>query len=386
MPIKGLTNQKPELVHLGELRKGAPKTDPRRPGKDLTYFRFTSDIPEVATAFHDAYDGEPRLINLFLPHPQTDDNWEAWQEEYVAGGLVHRCDGETMVRWQQEDGTYSNTPKPCPYESGEKPRTQKRPGCKVVGRLQVLIPELKRLGVVTVLTGSYHDIANLDKQLRALEDLNRGSLTGIPLQLRRRPHKISTPSGDGKRARREKWLLSIEAAPQYVELQLANMERAGLPAPDDAPDEEDVVDVDPTTGEILNPEPDEENDLFPPDDTTTTTASGVVVYEGQEPEPEPKPAQQEPLFPEEIPASQTLHERHLQLLDGLQTSTKNFYEGDLISVFNAIRSELGDDWEWPHPDDSDKWNRAYMAARNYAWRQINAANKAAAQQEEQESD
>jgi len=221
MPIKGLTTgQQAAFPEIGQLRKGAPKPDDRHIGKDLTYFRFTSDIPEVEAAFNEAYDGEPRLINIFLPFATTDENMEAWQEEYVASGLKHRCDGEHVVLMQDKNGNYvmptPNDPIRCPGS------------CKPVGRLKVIVPELRRLAFVTVLTTSIHDIRNLTAQLRALESL-RGDLRGIPLQLRRRPKKISTPAGNGKRARREKWLLSVEAAPQWVELQLAAQQAQATP-------------------------------------------------------------------------------------------------------------------------------------------------------------
>jgi hypothetical protein len=249
MPIIGLTNQQAQFPEIGQLRKGAEKPT-NGIGQDLTYFRFTSDIPEVQAAFEAVYDGEPRMVNVLLPFQMPDENWEAWQEEYTAGGLVHRCDGETCVLWLTEDGSYSREPKPCPG------------GCKPVGRLKVVIPELRQLAYVTVLTGSIHDIRNLDSQLRALFSL-RQDLRGIPLQLRRRPKKISTPSGtSGKRARREKWLLSIEAAPQWVHLQLQAQEAAAVPQIPEHIPFTDVPPIDPVTGEILDDEDDWDDVLF----------------------------------------------------------------------------------------------------------------------------
>ena len=262
MPIKGLTNQAPPFPCIGELRKGAAKPEQgNRPGKDLTYFRFTSDLPEVATAFESAYDGEPRLINVFLPFRSVDENWDAWQEEWVAGGLKHRCDGEYVVRMLQEDGTYTDP----------EPETVKCPGgCKPSGRLKVIIPELQRLAYVLVLTTSKWDIHNLDGQLRALYEI-KGDLRGIPLQLRRRPEKKSSPQGK-KRVRREMWLLSIEAAPTYVSLQLAAQEQAALPQ---LPETTQTIVVDGTTGEIMGDEWD--GDVFD---------AGEDV---PEPPPEPEP-------------------------------------------------------------------------------------------------
>ena len=57
----------------------------------------------------------------------------------------------------------------------------------------------------------------------------RGRIAGIPFILRRRPRKISTPRPDGSRARYEKWLLSIEADPEWVKQMLMETKRLALP-------------------------------------------------------------------------------------------------------------------------------------------------------------
>lgn len=247
MPIKSLTNRQPQFPEIGQLRKGAKKPQ-KGIGRDLDHFRFTSDIPEVQETFDAEYNGKPRLINVFLPYQYVDENWEAWQEHWVAGGLKHRCDGELVVRQQNGDGTYTDP----------EPGTVECPGnCKPVGRLQVIIPELKRLAYVTVLTSSKYDIANLDSQLRALQSLTiNGDLRGVPLQLRRRKKKIRKRMPDGKRTWGDSWLLSIEAAPSWWELQLAAQKAAAipqLPQPDAIavlPD--GAVVVNGTTGELLS--------------------------------------------------------------------------------------------------------------------------------------
>jgi len=244
MPIKSLTNRQPQFPEIGQLRKGAKKPE-RGIGRDLDHFRFTSDIPEVQAAFEAEYDKEPRLINCFLPFQYVDDNWTAWQEHWVAGGLKHRCDGEFVVLFQDDDGVYQHPEPdrmPCPGE------------CKPVGRLKVIVPELRRLAYVTVLTSSKYDISNLDGQLRALQSVSP-DLRGVPLQLRRRKKRISTPGTNGKRSRRDSWLLSIEAAPSWVELQLAAQEAAAvpqLPHPELPALPDGAVVVNGATGEVLN--------------------------------------------------------------------------------------------------------------------------------------
>lgn len=218
MPIKGLTDRAPQFPKIGDIRKGAPKTS-NRPGKDLTYFRavFPEDEANAAAAFLDAYGAEPREINILLPFPDTDRNFEAWQEEYTASALIHRCDGETCVIWRDADGQMHHTPKPCPS------------GCKPTGRLKVIIPELRRLAYVEVHTTSVWDIAEITANLDSLAKLTRNGVSGIPLVLKRRPREISTPRQGGKRARQTKWLLSIEAEPKWVDAKLTAMKLEALP-------------------------------------------------------------------------------------------------------------------------------------------------------------
>jgi hypothetical protein len=219
--IKGLTDKPSAFPQIGVLRKGAAKPD-RGPGKDLNHFRFDSDDPDAVKAFNDAYGTEPRSIFAYVPFETTDENFEAWKEEWDASSLRHRCDGETMVRWLTPQGTYSTAPKSC---TG---------GCKQVGRLRIIIPELKRMAYVMVQTTSIHDIIEIHQNLLALESA-RGSLRGIPLVIRRTPREISTPGPDGKRVRREKWLIAVEAQPAWVEQQLRVTAAAAMPSLPGAP-------------------------------------------------------------------------------------------------------------------------------------------------------
>lgn len=223
MPIKGLTDRPASFPQIGILRKGAPKPE-RGPGRDLKYFRFDTDDAEAARAFQTVYGDEPTSIRVYLPFATAAENFEAWQEHWTAGALQHRCDGQTCVLWLNGQ-RYSQQAVPCPHA---KLDPSDRDRCKPAGRLKVVIPELRRLAYVTVLTGSVHDIIAITEQLAALESL-RGDLRGVPMILRRTPRDISMPGQGGKRTRVEKWLISVEAAPTWVDLQLAAQERAALP-------------------------------------------------------------------------------------------------------------------------------------------------------------
>lgn len=225
MAILGLTDKAASFPQIGSLRKGAPKPETgNQPGAELKHFRFDCDDAEALALFKETYGEKPAAINVFVPFKSVDENFEAWAEEYTASSLRHRCDGQTCVQWITTEGKYSFEPKPCPG------------GCKPTGRLKVIIPELKRLAYVTVHTTSINDIIRVHSNLLALEQA-RGSLQGIPLVLRRTPEEISTPEIDkatkkptGKRLRREKWLISIEAQPQWVQLQLSAQQQAALPS------------------------------------------------------------------------------------------------------------------------------------------------------------
>ena len=223
MPIIGLTDRPASFPQIGILRKGAPKPE-RGPGRDLKHFRFDTDDTDAAGRFRTVYGDEPTSVRVFLPFATAAENFEAWQEHWTAGALQHRCDGKTCVLWLNGQ-RYSQQPKPCPHE---KLDAHERDRCKPTGRLKVVIPELRRLAYVTVLTGSIHDIIALTEQLQALEAL-RGDLRGIPMVLRRVPREISMPGTNGKRTRMEKWLLSIEAAPTWVDLQLQAQQQQALP-------------------------------------------------------------------------------------------------------------------------------------------------------------
>ncbi|MCJ7528833.1 MAG: hypothetical protein MUO37_12185 [Methyloceanibacter sp.] len=227
MPIRGLTDRQASFPEIGQVRKGAPKPeDGKKPGADLKWFRVEIDEAEPATAaaFVKYYGDKPTEIDILLPFDSVAENFEAWREAYVAGGLIHRCDGERV--WYEID---PRTGERLIVAGEPNKRCDGLMQCKPTGRLKVLVPQLQRLAYLTVMTTSIHDIMNLSRQLEALLQIN-GKLAGVPLKLRRRPVLISTPSGpDGKRARREKWLLSIEADPSWVKAKLLAMKAAALP-------------------------------------------------------------------------------------------------------------------------------------------------------------
>jgi len=258
MPIKGLTNRKLSFPEIGSIRKGAPKGEKGQLGKDLKYFRVEFDEEEetAAAVFNKVYGDEPNEINILIPFNDIGQVFDAYLEAYTAGRMVARSDGEKfdyLIDTITGDVLVKNGLPYKAYKEGMSVGSYKDKNdnevpifCKTVGRLKVVIPELQRLAYMTVMTSSKHDISNLDAQLNALKQVNEGIIAGIPMVLRRRPKKISTPKPDGTRARYTKWMLSIEADPQWVKHKLTEFKSLALPG--------NGLDLLP---EIVNPEEDQ---------------------------------------------------------------------------------------------------------------------------------
>lgn len=257
MPIKGLTDKTtPQFPRLGKLRKGAEKSQANRPGAELPHWRFTSEDPDIVRAFTDFYGEAPAEIDVFLPYERLDDNWQTWQEEWVSGGLVHRCDGQTCVTWL-ENGKYITSDMrqgpPCPG------------GCKQVGRLALFLTGLARAGFwghVTMETHSINDLLSIQATLNALAKAT-DNLQKIPLILRRVEREISTPGNGNKRVRRKKYLVELTLLAEWAQRQImAGPMRDQLEGGEEDPSEEedappwsdDVYEdtVDEDTGEITD--------------------------------------------------------------------------------------------------------------------------------------
>ncbi len=270
MTIKGLTREVSRgFTRIGQLRKGAPKGEDGKAGKDLTYFRFvpaTNDERgrQIAKDFAAIYGDKPVALRVYLPYETPAENFPHYREEWSASGIMRRCDGENLLLWRDtKTGNIRLGPRPCPKVGDYCEQCKAR----YVGHLEVILPELwakEHIGLVSVETTAKNDLLNLWRNLLNNEALARAmgapnGLQGIEFILRRVPQMISTPVGNGKRARRESWLLSLEMAPQWASLQLqaASMSAvATLPSPMAT----QVVDGEARNLEFLDTPPDFENE------------------------------------------------------------------------------------------------------------------------------
>ena len=257
MPIIGMTDagtSVPRFPLLGVLRKGAARPEKGdRPGKDLEWFRFDPRKPEIGQAFTKAYGEQPDSLTVFLPYALISDVFPTWREEWVGGGLVHRCDGKTCSIWRNAQGRYSRESKPCPcIQDAENERR-----CKPIGRLSLILPDLLQagfVGYVSLNTTSINDVISIHAALLAVAEA-RGNedLRGIAFQLYRQTESISTPGSDGKRMRRDVSLVKLVPSVEWVRSQLAaSAQDALLSLPDvntatgdamDAPDENEPIEA-----------------------------------------------------------------------------------------------------------------------------------------------
>lgn len=249
MPIKGLTNKEEAFPQIGDIRKGDRGGKNGAP-RDLNYFRVEPKEGEkeaevtLGQMFADLVDGKPTErhmrpteIDILFPFDDIDRCFECYYEAYVAGGLVYRSDGEFIMREVNPatgECVVTSAAQKVPHranpigyytnEHGKREEIKYKP----VGRMKVILPGLRRLAYFVVHTTSLWDVMNLSAQLRAIIAIH-GKLAGVPLVLRRRPHKISMPGPDKKRVRRTKWLLSVEADPAWVAKKIEQLAGAAMP-------------------------------------------------------------------------------------------------------------------------------------------------------------
>lgn len=277
MPIKGLTDRGLAFPQIGVIRKGSPKQKMVKgdkevliQGKDLDHFRVEFDANEVLAmqTFKNIYGDKPKQIKVVFPFDEVDRTWDAYLEAYTASRLLARSDGENIIYWRKDGKVlvaggratvsqvvdisiqigkeqYSKTKIeltdgcPVPYIDGMVfGGTSKTPAiAKPVGRLRVVIPELRRLATLTFMTTSKRDIIAMGGQdsgelgsiVKVCQSV-RVPFAGVPLILKRRQEEVSVPKEDGSAVRVKKWMVHIEPDPDFVARANIAMHRLAMPA------------------------------------------------------------------------------------------------------------------------------------------------------------
>lgn len=185
MPIKDLQKR---LTQVGVIRLGGPKTDPRRPGKRLETFRFTSPSKALIDAVASLYGGTVQPwqspsgpqwevisgaseIPVMVPPQRIDPNYELWGNGFRA----RMCDGETeRIR---------NVACLCSPEKRE---------CKPTTRMSLMLAEVPSLGTFRLESHGWNAAAELPMLAESIE----AALQPIParLEIQARQKKELDPS------------------------------------------------------------------------------------------------------------------------------------------------------------------------------------------------
>jgi len=388
MPIFDIqAKAEPTFPRLGKIRKGGKKQS-NRPGADLQHFRL-DDAEDVAEAYEKLYGTrEPQEMGILLPFDDMDRVFRAFHELYTGGTLLCQGDGQ-RVQYMRHPNTgnllvrggfavcdFETTGRsfcrgeevPCPGMNHDLYSICQQ--CKPHGYLMAIVPEVRRFGYYEFTTTSFYDILNLTANLKAIMQLNRGRLTGVPLVIRRVPTMIPTPGSNGKRVRREKWLLHIEAAPGWVE-QLQNKWEA-LREPGnghavamlDAPEVEDDEDEDDGVVEAEYAEADAEPE--PAVETHAVTLQVASEYlatlAGGEAAPKGYQGSVANLLSEAIGGKKNEPERHaiLEALTGEQSTSKLSMGQAKQLIKWLVPQEKRDNNDWSVGDNERKMVASWM--------------------------
>ena len=100
MGIYGVTNRaalEERFPVIGKLRKGGPKQN-NQFGKDLEYFRFTSDNDAVVKAFRQAYGDQPDTLDVYFPNSNYEAVFQSARELFGQNHLLkEQCDGMNIL-------------------------------------------------------------------------------------------------------------------------------------------------------------------------------------------------------------------------------------------------------------------------------------------------
>lgn len=249
MPIV-TRKSKVAFPEIAQIRKGAAKEKTNGKeivGKDLgESFRLVwyPGNEQAQKEFEAIFGASPKQLIVTLAFNELDMVWDNWLEAYTAGRMIARTDGEKFLYWidnKTGERKVVNGEPFTPWHEGMQVgsyvnRTSGKTVpvyCKEVGRLKLVVPALARMAYFTLHTTSYHDCEFITEQLGALKELSlryRFHLAGIPLLLRRRIYDVTHVKEDGSAQRVKKWLINLEADPEWMKRMFEQMKFMSLPA------------------------------------------------------------------------------------------------------------------------------------------------------------
>ena len=233
---------------VAQIRTGAKKS-PTRPGADLKdRFRiefFPGADPAISARFKEVYgDLTPTRIRAMVPFPSVWEAWTSYDEAHNAGLMLAQADPETrryLSLRDPENGNAYVVRDGQPYREYEPPASitykdakgkSQRIKLRPSNRLDLFLPELGRLVNFEFKNTAYYNRINIRNNLAAIQalanTLNGGNAAGVPFEIYRMEGDISYLDENGQGHRVKKWLVHLEADPEWVKAAIARLSKFAL--------------------------------------------------------------------------------------------------------------------------------------------------------------
>lgn len=266
MPIGTLEREVPRLPRLGKIRLGIKVTSQKgnEYPKKVDYFVVKPDgvtSQSAAEAFHEVYGEHPREIDIMFPIEDESIFMPTWFKAYRSFGLFCKGPGPdeqgkpgiaTRVYLGDKDPTLAGLggmaeglragsmidvplcdPETCPYYTGGE--------CKQNATLQILLPQVRGLGVWQITTSSWNSIRNIRGGIRFIRGLTGGRIAWLPLKMRLVPQEVTH---DAKKVLIYVLQLAHDVVRLTDILSASQKTIAQLLLPEVAPADEDEIDGD----------------------------------------------------------------------------------------------------------------------------------------------
>ncbi len=245
--IKGISEQR-RLPRLGHLRLGSKKLSKNKKlyPAEVDYFVMDPKTPDpkwneqLKDQFHSLYGLQPKAIKIMFPPVPEELFFAQWYKRYGSSTLV-KCKGDGEVATTSPDFS-KGLEKIGEDERGfiqvkclgpECPH-QKKNECGRMASLQVILPDIKGMGVWQINTGSYNSIVNMNSAIEWLKGLC-GRFAMIPVTLMRVPQDIQY---EGKKSKH--YILQVDqqhfSIGDIQKLALVPIVRSMITGPDESKD------------------------------------------------------------------------------------------------------------------------------------------------------
>jgi hypothetical protein len=198
MPIKNLSDVR-RLPRLGKIALGVKKTT-NKEGKPCAPYPTECDYFVCPDKVKAVFGDKPKELRIMFPVSNTEVFFQQWYKCYGASALKCKGDGEKAFTWDEENGGMKEVPCPCPELAGG--------GCKQIGTLQFLLPEVPGMGVWQVTTSSKASIIDVNSSLDFIRAVC-GRAHMVPLILKREKTEMTRTEG-GKPKKSTHYTLKVD--------------------------------------------------------------------------------------------------------------------------------------------------------------------------------